>query len=378
MQTSAPDRDTVRRLAELREQRPVVLSLYLNLDPAEFPSPPARATAVRSLLDEAERAVRERGDLEPRDRKALHGSLARARVFFEDELSPDGAHAVALFTSEPSGLFETLKLPRPVPSQARVNRTPLVMPLAALEQRDRWCVALVSRREGRILRGSPDGLRQVATVSDDVPGQHDQGGWSQARYQRSIDNAALDHLRHTADVLFRHFKRRPFAQLLVGGPHEVVADFEGMLHGYLAERLAGRVDVDVENTTPEEVLAAARPCFEEAEERRERQALERLEAPERRASGVADTLAALNERRVETLVLDARFSAAGRECPACGWVGPEDADSCPVDGTPTERVDDVKEPAVELTLKQDAGVLVLRRTEGGLAARGGIAALLRF
>jgi hypothetical protein len=36
MQATAPDRDTVRRLSELRLDRPVVLSLYLDLvrDPA--------------------------------------------------------------------------------------------------------------------------------------------------------------------------------------------------------------------------------------------------------------------------------------------------------------------------------------------------------
>jgi peptide subunit release factor 1 (eRF1) len=260
-----------------------------------------------------------------------------------------------------------------VRSRAAVGRAPLVLPLAALEQGERWCVALVSRRDGRILRGSPDGLRQVATVTDDVPGQHDQ-----AAGRRRATSARSTTRRHAADVLFKHFQRRPFEQLLVGGPSEVAAEFEKELHHYLADGFAGRFDVDVENTTAEAVLKAARPRFEEAEERREREALERLEAPERRVAGLSDTLAALNERRVDTLLLDARFTAPGRQCPVCGWLGPEGSTTCPVDGGPTERVDDVREPGVELTLQQDAHVLVLRRVEDGLAAHGGIGALLRF
>ena len=71
MQVTAPDRDQLRRLAELRQDRPVVLSLYLNLDPAEFATPPARATAVGSLLDEADRRLRERDGLSHDDRAAL-------------------------------------------------------------------------------------------------------------------------------------------------------------------------------------------------------------------------------------------------------------------------------------------------------------------
>ena len=51
MQVSAPDRDQLRQLAELRLERPVVLSLYLNLDPSEFATPPARKTSIRSLVD---------------------------------------------------------------------------------------------------------------------------------------------------------------------------------------------------------------------------------------------------------------------------------------------------------------------------------------
>src|SRR5687768_17393232 len=67
MQVTAPDRDALRRLAEVRLDRPVVLSLYLDLDPAQFATPPARATAVRSLLDEAERRLRERDGLAHED-----------------------------------------------------------------------------------------------------------------------------------------------------------------------------------------------------------------------------------------------------------------------------------------------------------------------
>ena len=32
------------------------------------------------------------------------------------------------------------------------------------------------------------------------PGKHDQGGWSQARYQRHIEHLVYDHLRHVADA----------------------------------------------------------------------------------------------------------------------------------------------------------------------------------
>jgi hypothetical protein len=376
MQATAPDRDQLRKLAELRLDRPVVLSLYLNLDPSQFATPPARKTAVRSLIDEAERRLRERDGLSHDDKRSLQASLERASSFLENELPTDGAHAVAVFASEPQGLFEALKLPRSVPNSVAIGHAPLVGPLARIARRERWCVALVNRREGRIFRGSRDDLREIERIHDDVSGQHDQGGWSQARYQRSIDKEKDDHLRGTSDVLMRHFKRQPFDCLIVGGPQEVAADFEAKLHHYLSERLAGRIDVDVEHTSPDQVLAAARPLIEERDHRREREALERL--GERGATGVDGVLPPLNERRVELLILDEQFGGVtGVQCPECGWLG-LDGDSCPADGSPLIRLDDLTEAMIELSVQQSADLLAVRHEREALESHGGAAALLRF
>jgi peptide chain release factor subunit 1 len=376
MQVTAPDRDTLRRLAELRLDRPVVLSLYLDLDPTEFATPPARATAVRSLLDEAERRVRERDSLPHDDRMALEAALDRARAYLERELPTDGAHAVAVFASEPVDLFEALKLPRSVRNRVAIGRSPLVGPLARLERGERWCVALVSRRDARIFRGSPDGLREIQQIHDIVFGQHDRGGLSQARYQRGIEKEKADHLKHTAEALMGHYKRRPFQRLITGGPREVVSDFESKLHGYLRGRLAGRIEVDVDTATPEQVLRAAQPRFDELEREREAETLERL--GERGACGPAEVLRALNERRVETLLLDEQFSAPGSQCPECGWLAPADETRCPVDATALVPLDDLTDAAIELALQQAAGLLAVRHDREALREHDGIAALLRF
>src|SRR4029079_2610808 len=151
---------------------------------------------------------------------------------------------------------------------------------------ERWCVALVNRRDARIFRGGPDGLRELEQMHDEVSRHHDQGGWSQARFQRSVEKEKDDHLKTTCDALLRHFKRQPFQRLILGGPREVVTDLETKLPHYLSERLAGRIEVDVEHSSADQVLDAARPLIEKLEQQREREALERL--GERRACGIAD------------------------------------------------------------------------------------------
>jgi peptide chain release factor subunit 1 len=373
-------RDHLRRLAQIKPERGRVLSVILNLDPAEFATPPARSTAVTSVLTKAAHRIEEADGLDHDERSALREDVERVReALMASDLAQNGTRAVAVYACKPADLLEVVRITRPVESTVVLDRSPYLEPLVAEAHEERWCVLLANRRNARFFIGDGGSLEETDRVEDDVHSQHDQGGWSQARYQRGVEKEKDDHLRHTAEALMKHFKRQPFQRLVVGGPREVVADFESKLHGYLLERLAGRIEVDVDNSTPDQVLAAAQPRFDELEDRREAEVLDRLGEGGRAASGLDDVLRALNERRVETLVLDEQFSAEGTCCPQCGWLGPQGERTCPVDGTPLEHLEELADAAIELTLQQSAEILAIRRRRDEFEERaGGIAALLRF
>jgi peptide subunit release factor 1 (eRF1) len=184
-----------------------------------------------------------------------------------------------------------------------------------------------------------------------------------------------------ADLLHRRYRRARFDHLLIGSPEELRSDVEKTLHPDIQQRVAGRVSVDVENTTEDQVLAAARPVIEERERQAERAALDRLQqgvgAGGRGVAGLDDVLGVLNERRVETLLIEERFQMPGAACPQCGSLYPENVSACPADETPTERYDDVVEEAVELAVAQSADVIVARHHDD-LEELGGIGAVLRF
>jgi peptide subunit release factor 1 (eRF1) len=198
-----------------------------------------------------------------------------------------------------------------------------------------------------------------------------------------VDKDVQDHLKRTGELVFRRFKRVPFDQLLLGGPEEILGDMEERLHPYVRERLAGRVEVDVEHTTPEQVRSAAAEAIEEADRRRERQALDRLvegvQRGARAAAGLGPTLGVLNERRVETLMLGLNFTAAGKWCPDCGSVYADNGESaCPADGARLHERDNIVESAIELAIMQSADVLVMRHLNDELEPHGSIGAVLRF
>ena len=374
----------LRQLAVLRPDGARVLSIFLNLDPSEFAAPPARASEISSAIDSAHRTLREsNGGLAHDAKKALVADIERADEYLRD-LSPKGAHGLVIYACGPADLFEVIRLPRPVETRAVIDDSPFIEPLAELVGLGSWLVLLVNRQTGRMLLGDRESLQEVDVITDAVHGQHQQGGWSQARYQRSVDEDVQDHLRNVAEAAFVRFKRAPYDHVLLGGPADTLSDFESKLHAYLQQRVAGRIDVDVENTTPDDVRRAAAPKIAEFERSRERTALDRLQEGVSRggrgAAGLDNVLAALNERRVETLLIAQGLTASGCTCPQCGWVGAVESGSCPADGTELDCRDNIIETAFELALEQNADVLVVSDEDHTLElqSHGDVGAVLRF
>jgi hypothetical protein len=95
----------VRRLAETQLAEGKVLSVYLGLAPSEFGTHPARASAIRSLLNEAARVVRDTDGLGDDERAALEADLQRLEAFFADEFSAEKVHGVAIFCATEADLF---------------------------------------------------------------------------------------------------------------------------------------------------------------------------------------------------------------------------------------------------------------------------------
>jgi peptide subunit release factor 1 (eRF1) len=391
MQANEVTTERLRRLAEVRPgDGGKVLSVYVDFDPSQFGTQPARASAITSALDEAEKEVRDAGSLEHDVRVGLRSGLERVRDFLRRELDTSGAHGVAVFCDSTEELFEALKLPVSVHQRVVINDAPFIEPLAGMDPGARFLIVLCNRRVGRLLFGSPERLREVGRVTDDVPGRHRQGGLSQPRYERSIDNEALAHIKRVGELAGRRFGQRALDGILLGGPEEARARLQEALPNALRDRVVGFVDVDVDSASPDAVLTAARGEFQRVEREREDTALARLReglsgGPRPAAGRLMDVLEALNQRRVETLLIAAGTTSPGRECPSCGWLGVA-GEQCPADGTPTIAHDDVLGPAVQRALLQSADVRVLERREADgepaqaqqLDMYGGIGAVLRF
>src|SRR3954453_5394837 len=327
------DAARLRRLAALRSQGAKVLSVYLDLDPQNFATAEARTTEITSALDAAGRIVDEAG-LEHDAQVAARADIDRARAeLLDNGLDAKGAQAVALFACGPAGLFEALKLPRPIATHVTLDDSPWIQPLLDMVRDPRIAVALVDRHHFRIFHGSEAELAELDADAQELRWPDDSTHPSR-RHRSATEAEATYHYAEAAHALLALLKRRVYDALVLDVRGEERGAILEQLHSYVRERVVGEIDCVIQAVTVDDVRQAAARVLAERREGRVRDALgtlkERIGRGERAAAGLADVLAALNERRVETLLYERGRPLAGLVCPADGFLASE-GDSCPVD-----------------------------------------------
>lgn len=372
------DREFLRKLADWSSNGIPVSSLYLDVDGRRYPRRQDYMVRAEQLCHELQRSSKEQA-LGRDAANSVAKDTARMLEFLQ-ALDRGPARGIALFSASKADLWETVTVPRPVKDRATLAPQPYVIPLEALvETYESFCTALVDRARARIFLARMGQIEESTDIFDDVPGWHDQGGWSQSRYQRHIGDHAAHHLKHVAEVLLRFYKVRKFDHLILAGPDELIPEFERALHDYLRRRIAARVTLPL-TASSAEVLEKSLAVEEEIEKERERAILERVTAEtaagRHGVAGLVPVLRALNEGRVDTLVVPFGLSEPGAVCSECGRLA-TGRSVCETCGGRLERVADVVDSAVASAIRQSSRVEILSLLEPEENAHE-ISALVRF
>jgi peptide subunit release factor 1 (eRF1) len=371
--SSAPA--TARQLLERPGDHPVI-SLYFDLDPEEFATAPARATQARALIDEAKRLVEADESLDHDDRSSLASDVSRLDDYLaSDDLPVSGVRALAIFSSRETDLFETVTLSRPTASNVFISRSPHVEPLVVQGDDEHWCAVLVTSRTGHVYRGKALQVTTEEKIGDYVRG-HSQGG---AAGENTQEQDIEGHLLNLARAIYHDWQREPFSTLALGGPVESATRLQELLHNDLRPTLAAsHLGLDVASATASDLEAAIAEVLDAQRQANAGRALEALTETTRAVTGAADTLEALNEHRVKTLLLSRDFSGSGGRCPSCGLLVAQGVGTCPADGTPIDPAADLREAAVQAAVVQNAAVIAFDEPQDELGPARPIAALLRF
>jgi peptide chain release factor subunit 1 len=371
----------LRDLATFRATNGCAISLYLDLDPSVSPTVGDASSRVNALVDEIEKSeAANRAELTHEQKQGLRQDAARMRGFFEQEFSREGAHGYAVFSAGLDNVWQPLPLSQSVPDLVRVGRSFYLTPLVQLVGRGEGVlVAVVGRERGDLYRLRAGRLEELVEQFDEQPGRHDQGGWSQARYQRHIEKLVQDHLREIAELVERWTRRLRGPRLVVVASEETRAEFDEAASKEVRKAIIGWAHAEA-HAGPAELLQAVEPVLAQWRAEQEASAVERWSEEAgrngRAAAGWARTLESASDGRVELLLFQDGADRPAYECPACGRVAAEGG-ACPLDGTQMERSSDGLDLAVHQTLAHGGTVWALRDRHD-LEPVEGIGALLRY
>jgi peptide subunit release factor 1 (eRF1) len=371
----------LRQLHTLAAREPAdspVVSLYLSLVPDQHGRDRYDAFCRRTFTEQLKTL-----ESRPEDHAALTGVFSRIESYLATEVAP-ATNGLAVFASAgDDALFETVQLDAPIDNHwLFIGAVPHLYPLARLiDQYPRYAAVLLDSNYARILVFAAGTVEARTEVSGEKTKRHSMGGWSQARYQRRVDNIRQQHVDEVVDALDRIVRAENIQHVIVAGDDVVVPMFQKALPKHLADtvvdvmrrdRAAGEAELVAE------ALAALRQRDAATDAERVAEVLGAWRGGGLGVAGAEATLRALQLGQVDEVLIAA--TPHGLKPPQRL---PEDAAPPPI-ASETTATDGADRQQLHL-----ADELVTRAAQTGarvrviedptlLAEHGGVAAALRF
>ena len=366
--------DQIERLVRFDGGRRRVLSVYLNLQPAN-------QQIYRVEFDDLVKQTSDR--LAKPERKELTREVERVHEWFDGVVKPRGLGLI-MFSCTPRELWLTDCVPVAVRNRLAFEARPDIAGVLELtDDYERFAVALVSKDKARLFTVFAGAMEKIDAFKDFVPTRTDAGGARQSHVQRHHDMHVLWHLKKVVEQLSALRRRRNFDRLIIAGPVEATTELQQLLPHALKTRVAAvmRADADATNQQIlEKALEIERRIEADAEERLLNEVMEMAGAGGRATRGVGPTLEALWIGDVRVLLMADSVKLSGSECSNCRYLQRGSARNCTICGASSYAVHDLGHRVAGRTLEQRGRVEIVhgRAAEHLSTAGEGFAAFLRF
>lgn len=288
-----------------------VLSLYLDLRPNER----GRDAFEPFLKNEFKERVETYAESGP-ERESLDRDAARVRDYVQNV--DRALNGLAIFACGGADLFEAIPLAAPIEGHAvHIGDQPHLYPLARLiDQYPRYIALLADTHSARIFVFAANAAEKVDRVEGEKTRSHKMGGWSQARYQRRVENAHAQHAKEVADTVARIARDEGIDRIVIAGDEVIVPLLRDAFPKDIAERVIDVVKLDIrapERQVLETTIAALRARDEESDRERVDELTGAYRGSGLGVAGLKRTLRAFELGQVEELLLPGNADQIGRE-----------------------------------------------------------------
>jgi peptide subunit release factor 1 (eRF1) len=346
------------RLADYESDTGSVVSVYLDLKPEQ------PGQTVKSFL---EAAMKEHEDAAPDIQKIL--------AFLEDEKPASQALAIFSSSAEPA-LFEAVPIEAPFGGhRLYIDREPHVFPLERLaDQYQSYAALLVNTNTARLYVFSAGAAERQIVVKNKKGKRVSAGGWSQARYQRRVENLHTKHMKEVAEAVDGLVRDEAIGRVLVAGDDVALPLLREHLAPATLELVTEVGGVDIK-TPDNDLFRVTLDAFREADQQSDQDRVEAVLNAYRSGGlgtvGLTGVRAALERGQVDRLLVPATpaRSTADQASADTDATGPKEFRSEIDEAAIEELVTLARRTDAEITFIEDARLLVPARH---------VAAMLRF
>ena len=348
-----------------------VLSLYLDTDLTQE-SKDAVRLRVRSLLKDTGQEYKD-------DVEAIERYLAYEFDWMKPGLVIFSCAAQSFFSAYPANVAFRNRL--------RLGKKPYVKPLTHfLDFYAHYGVIMVDRVGARFFEFHLGELLDTAGIMGEEVRKVNRGGGSTtgirggAGVAQREEEIAQRNLRQAAAAAQKFFAHKDIRRLFLAGTAETVALFRDMLPKQLQSCIAGTFALDM-NAGEHEVRARALTLLREANAEREARMVDKMITTASKGGnaiiGLAGTLQAVSEGRVQTLVISDGYRIPGYRGQTSGMMLSFNGHDPEMAGEEFVEVEDIVEEAIGQTIEQGGHVEIISDNLD-LEMAGRIGALLRY
>lgn len=303
----------LRQLARLEPSPDVpYLSVYLDWRPnGERPQQRASRTVFNHQTDDIIESYPEGSEA----RASLERDVERVGAFLDTGIDPS-VHGVIVIANSSKDVFESFVLAIPVDTEISAGPTPhLLQMVHVVEDFPRYAVLVADQRDAVLtVINRAARVASVEVRGDDAVHHHQQGGWSQRRFQTRTEERRAHFARAVAEETRRAISEGNITMLVVGAGDVMMSALQAEFHPEVKKRIIGTIHVDI-RASYDEIRDASLPLVEQTEREREFETvttlLDQVGSNNHGVVGIEETLEALQRGQVMTCVMSSEFSARG-------------------------------------------------------------------
>lgn len=300
-------RNILKKLSEVEANNSPFISIYLNAEPNEHGRDDFEIFLKKQLsehLDNFEEDTPERESFE-RDVEKIKNFAAK--------INPS-ANGVAMFACDGADeFFQMIQFNVPFENDRFfVFNRPHIYPLARLiDQNPRYAVVLADTNSANIFVIQRGRLIDEEEIENEKTNRTEVGGWSQARYQRHVDELHKRHAKEVVENLEKIVREDDIRQIILAGNEEVVIPIlRDELTDDLKSKLVGTVRADV-NAPKDELWEKVEQTIKQHDTLKDKEKIDYFNEQNYDegfcVGGVEKTLKALENGQVQELYLTAKF-----------------------------------------------------------------------